>query len=354
MKFLKKIFNKAANAVLHTPAKLGMKTDEYLSKASRSKGLKKRAYKAAATVTGFGMMAAALPSAAVIYGRNAVDGMKKKLGLKDRGAPKRSLKDSFFDAGRPMVFGHRGAAGDMPENTFPSFDRALKDGADVLETDVHLTKDGEVVVFHDDMLDGTTDGKGRIEDHTLAELKALDAAYHFTRDGGKTHPYRGKGVVIPTLDEVFERYPDVKFNVDMKSKSLDLVQKVSDLLDKHNRTHLTIMGSFNKASIKKLRDLQPDMLTCASDREAKTFLLAEKLRLPSSKTNLAFEVPVKTKGVNVVTEHFIKQARKKGNVVVPWTINDPKEMKKLLKMGVDGIITDHPKLAADVIRKHKP
>lgn len=253
-----------------------------------------------------------------------------------------------------MVFGHRGSAGDMPENTIPSFDKALQDGADVLETDVHLTKDGEIVVFHDDFLDGTTNGTGRIEDHTLAELKKLDAAYNFSRDDGKTFPYRGQGVTIPTLEEIFTRYPGIKFNIDMKTKGSALVQKVSDMLDRHKRQRLTIIGSFNQASIKQLRKLQPDVLTCASNREAIAFVLASKLHLPLSKSPLSFEVPVREKGIRIVTGKFVKHAHKNGHFVVPWTINDPKEMEALLKMGVDGIITDHPRLAADVIRKFKP
>jgi glycerophosphoryl diester phosphodiesterase len=267
---------------------------------------------------------------------------------------KKSLKSSFFNAARPLVFGHRGSAGDMPENTIPSFDKALQDGADVLETDIHLTKDGKVVACHDSLLEGTTNGAGRIEDHTLAELKQLDAAYNFSRDGGKTFPLRGHGITIPTLDELFMRYKGVKFNIDMKTKDPALVKKVSEMIDNYGRADLTIMASFNHASIKGLRKLQGDVLTCASNREVMTFLLASKLGISAYKEPLSFEVPVKEKGINVVTKKFIKHAHAKGHFVVPWTVNDPKEMEALLKMGVDGIITDFPKLAADVVRKFKP
>lgn len=266
---------------------------------------------------------------------------------------KKSLKSSFFNATRPLVFGHRGSAGDMPENTLPSFDKALADSADVLETDIHLTKDGQIVVFHDDFLDGTTNGSGRIENHTLAELKKLDAAYKFSRDGGKTFPFRGQGITIPTLDEIFTRYKGVKFNIDMKTKNPALVKKVSEKIDEYGRADLTIMGSFNHASIKGLRKLQGDVLTCASNREVITSLLTSKVGLSPYQEPLAFEVPVKEKGLNIVTKKFVTHAHANGHFVVPWTINDPKEMEALLKMGVDGIITDFPKVAADVIRKFK-
>ena len=105
---------------------------------------------------------------------------------------------SFFDP-MPKVVAHRGDSAHFPENTLHAFESAYAMGVDVIETDVHLSKDGEVVIWHDPTLDRNTNGSGMIEEHTLAELKKLDAGYTFTKDGGKTFPFRAQGVQLCTL-----------------------------------------------------------------------------------------------------------------------------------------------------------
>lgn len=264
------------------------------------------------------------------------------------------LKSSFFSAATPLVFGHRGTAGDRPENTLPSFDKALADGADVLETDLHITKDGHIVLMHDENLARCTNGSGDIKDHTLAELKQLDAAYNFSTDGGQTFPYRGQGITIPTLEEVFDRYPGVRFNMDLKSPDPALGRKVADLLKSRGRDGITIIGSFDHVTIEAFRkyskELGMDVLTCASNVEIGAVVFSNKTRLGRT---VALETPVKKSRVTILSEAFVKAAHAQGHVVVPWTINDPQEMKKLLDMGVDGIITDFPKRAAEIIRQRK-
>src|SRR5574340_1218890 len=112
----------------------------------------------------------------------------------------------YFAGPTPRVFGHRGAAALAPENTLPSFALALALGADALELDVHGTRDGVIVVIHDDTLERTTKGQGAVRDHTWSALSQLDAGYHFTHDG-RTFPFRGQGVRLPTLDAVLQRFP---------------------------------------------------------------------------------------------------------------------------------------------------
>ena len=113
----------------------------------------------------------------------------------------------------PRVVAHRGDSKYYPENTIPAFISAREIGVDVIETDVHLTRDGKIVIWHDPTLERNTNGKGTIESHTLSELKALDAGYTFTEDGGKTYPFRGKGVQLATLDEALKALPDTRFNI---------------------------------------------------------------------------------------------------------------------------------------------
>ena len=132
----------------------------------------------------------------------------------------------FFGTTRPLLFGHRGASGECPENTIESFERALAQGAMAIETDVHLSRDGEVVVFHDADLARTTNEAGPVAERSLAELEQLDAGYRFSRDG-ETFPYRGKGIRIPTLHQVFQVFPDVPFNIELKAGSEEGRSRIS-------------------------------------------------------------------------------------------------------------------------------
>jgi glycerophosphoryl diester phosphodiesterase len=267
---------------------------------------------------------------------------------------KKSPRAAFFEAGRPLVFGHRGARGEMPENTLPSFDRALEDGADVLETDVRLTKDGVVVLSHDEHVKRMTDGKGRVGDYTLAELKQLDAGFRFTRDGGETFPHRGTGVTIPTLEEFFQRYPGVRVNLDLKSEDPALAEKTAALIKKYDRAGITMAGSFHQSSAKRVRRLVKGMPSYASQKETKTALIAAKLRLPFFKKSVqALEVPLQHGKIKIITPQFVRHAHKGGRFVAAWTVNDPRKMKQLLEMGVDGIITDYPARAAKAVRQFR-
>lgn len=269
---------------------------------------------------------------------------------------KKTAKSAFFNAARPTIFGHKGSGGDAPENTFPSFDKAIKDGADVLETDLRLTKDGVVVIMHDAFLEGTTNGTGWVRDYTLEELKKLDAAYNFSTDGGKTFPLRGTGITIPTLDELFARYPGVKINLDMKTRNPAIVGKVLDLIEKHSRADITMAGSFHYPNARRIRHQAKKrglaIKAYAAKPEVAAAVGATKLHNPFHTNKFdAFDIPVTNGKVTIITEEFVKRAHANGRKVAAWTINDPAEMKRLLEMGIDGIITDYPARAAKVIRE---
>ena len=119
---------------------------------------------------------------------------------------------------RPLVFAHRGGGGLFPENTLEAFKYSAEMGVDVLELDIHSTADGKLVVMHDATVDRTTDGNGRVNELTFDQLKKLDAGYKFTNDGGKTFPFRGKNITVPTLDEVFSAFPAMTFNIEPKQQ----------------------------------------------------------------------------------------------------------------------------------------
>ena len=148
----------------------------------------------------------------LLVGALAMVVIGRYLGRRQPGAGARTPQ------GWPVNFAHRGGAKIAPENTLEGFREGLRVGAGVLELDVHATADGTVVVHHDEKVDRTTDGSGAIREMTLADVRRLDAGYRFTPDGGRTYPYRGEGVRIPTMEEVYREFADVPINVEIKGK----------------------------------------------------------------------------------------------------------------------------------------
>ena len=134
------------------------------------------------------------------------------------------MRHPFFALPTPLVIGHRGSSGEAPENTLPAFARALAQGAVILETDVHATRDGVVVVYHDERVERTTDGAGAIAELDFAALRALDAGHRYSPDGGRSFPFRGRGLRVATLAEAFEALPGARFNVEIKRDDAALVE----------------------------------------------------------------------------------------------------------------------------------
>lgn len=287
------------------------------------------------------------------------------------------MSTPYFSGRRPRILGHRGAAGVCPENTLVSFRQAKADGADVLEMDVHLTKDKHVVVCHDPMVDRTTNGKGRIAQMTLAELKQLDAGYNFVAKqpgagtkamppsagaadaGAKAKPpsaaaadagfsFRGKGVTIPTFEEVLGEFPDTPINVEIKANNSELIEAFFALLRKYGRLdEVSVLVAANVHSLVVDIRRHNAKASSFSRREVAKFMLLSRfglVRLFRPRGGKAFQVPVNRGRLKIVTPSFVRNAHKLGLEVHVWTINDEREMRRLLDMGVDGIFTDHPAL----------
>ena len=128
------------------------------------------------------------------------------------------LKSDYFQCPCPVILAHRGASGLRPENTMPAYELALANGADILELDVRMTRDGRVVVFHDKNAKRVTGRDALIRELDFAELRKLDAGRMFTRDGGRTYPFRDKGILVPTLGEVLDKFPLARVNIEIKQK----------------------------------------------------------------------------------------------------------------------------------------
>lgn len=184
----------------------------------------------------------------------------------------RPAKD-YVKSPRPLNMAHQGGAGLALSNTIVAFRNALKVGADGLELDVHATKDGEVVVTHDDTVDRTTDGTGAVKDFTLAELKKLDAGYRFTPDNGQTYPYRGQGITIPTLREVLAEFPDQRINIEIKQSEPPIESKVLEVIDEMGMRDMVLVVSFDDAVMKWFREMAGDIAAGATENEIRTFVI---------------------------------------------------------------------------------
>ena len=245
---------------------------------------------------------------------------------------------------KTLVIAHRGGKAIAPENTIEAFEKARELGVDVLELDIRATKDGEFVVIHDEEVDRTTNGKGLVADFTLEEIQKLDAGYKWTNDDGRTFPFRNKNVRIPTLREVFEKFPDITINIEPKHTEPSPTEPLCRIVSEFDRKDSIIVGSFNKVILKDFRKNCPGIATSASPSEVSNFLGMYKVGLTANyhPKMQALQIPPQLANIQVVDKQFVEAAHKQNLAVHVWTINEVEEMKYLIDIGVDGIMTDYP------------
>jgi len=253
-----------------------------------------------------------------------------------------------------LVIAHQGGDGIFPGDTLYAYEHAAALGADVFEMDAHLTQDGEIVLMHDEKVDRTTDGTGLIEDLTLAELKQLDAAYKWSNAAGQTFPFRGQGIQVPTLRELFEQFPDKRYLIEIKLTKNPIAQPFCDLIREYHMQDKVIVGSFHDEAMAMFRETCPEVATGASQGEATAFVVLGKVLLSGwiSPQYQDLQVPYEkseSKGIPIMTARFIREAHSKNVKVEPWTVNDPELMKQYIEWGVDGIITDRPDLLLEIL-----
>jgi glycerophosphoryl diester phosphodiesterase len=250
------------------------------------------------------------------------------------------VQRSFLGAPATLAFAHRGGGRDAPENTLPAFEAAVAMGYRYLETDVQVTRDGVLITFHDDRLDRITDHSGVVVELSLDEVRAADAGYTFTQDGGASYPFRGKGVVIPTLEELLTRWDDVFINIDAKSD--ECVAPLVALVARLNAFDRVCIGSFSDRRVARIRALA-DGRMCSSMGQVATamaFLASRSGRMPRFHAD-CLQVPPRW-GVLRIDRRFVETAHRAGLPVHVWTIDDEAEIESLLDLGVDGIMTDRP------------
>lgn len=244
---------------------------------------------------------------------------------------------------RRLVFAHRGGSALRPENTLLAFDYGLSLGADGLEFDVHLSRDGVVVVHHDAALDRTTNARGPLAALTADELARLDAGYYMAA-------YRGQAGGIPTLREVLRRYPSVRLIIEMKVNEPELARRAIDEIRAAAAVDRVALGSFGTRVLRAARAYEPRIATGASREETRLALYRSWCRWPVRAPRYqGFQVPEMAGRTRVVSPRFVRDAHEAGVRVDVWTVDEEADMRRLLEWGVDGIISDRPDAAVRVV-----
>ncbi len=261
--------------------------------------------------------------------------------------PLRDVHPFLVEPG-PIAFAHRGGAGEAPENTLAAFEIALSLGYRYLETDVHLTRDGVLVAFHDERLDRVTDRTGAIAELGIAEVEAADAGYAFSPDCGQTFPFRGRGIRVPRLEAILARWSDARVNIDPKSDVC--VGPLGALLDRLGAWERVCIGSFSDRRLRRIRALGRGRACTSMGPQA--VALARLTTASALMRRLGadcIQVPIRRGRIPIVTARFIAAAHRAGLPVHVWTINDETTISELLELGVDGIMSDRLRLLRDVL-----
>jgi glycerophosphoryl diester phosphodiesterase len=258
-------------------------------------------------------------------------------------------------AGAPLLIAHRGGGGLKPENTLAAFlDADSVWRADMIELDVRTTSDGHCVVLHDPLVDRTTDGTGPVAAMTLAEIQSLDAGYRFTPDGGRTFPFRGQGIRVPTIDEVMAALPSMRLTVEVKIATAQV--PLFAAIANYQATERVIAAGERNAYRTLFRSYRGPI--SASLEQSLPFYVMHRLRLSTLSWMRAdvVQMPEIYRGRRMLTPRLVSDLHARGIQVHVWTVNEVDDMHRLLDWGVDGLISDFPDRLARVLheRNNRP
>jgi glycerophosphoryl diester phosphodiesterase len=260
-----------------------------------------------------------------------------------------ALDSDFFALPTPRVIAHRGASGEFPENTLVAFRAAAAAGAPYFELDVHMTRDGVIVVSHDAELGRTCGLDAAIRDLDLAELKRADAGWGFADAASsgvgsdRAFPFRGRGIEVPALAEVFAAFPEHRYVIEIKQREPSLAATLLDTIERAGMRRRVLVASEDEVPIAQVRALAPELPTGFPYSEIVGFMAALAPGAePYHPAGDALQLPPEYESWRLVTAQSIAAARRLGVEVHVWTVNDAAEMREMLALGVDGIITDYP------------
>ena len=266
----------------------------------------------------------------------------------------------FPELKKPLIFAHQGGELLAPTNTMAAF--AVADaigGIDFLDIDVHMTQDGHLVGIHDSTVDRTTDGHGRVDSYTLAELQKLDAGYWFQDLQGQ-FSYRGKGVKIPALEEVFSTYAAMYYlhfevkDVYPQGGPSQVEEKLWRLISAYHMEKRVIVASFQQGIVERFHQLTRGQVVVGAGRsEVTRFVLAHTAKIPLlyRRYSHVLEIPLSSRGINLKRRGLIERAHRLGMEVYYWTIDDVPTMKELIELGADGLFTNRPDLLKNVVQE---
>jgi glycerophosphoryl diester phosphodiesterase len=251
------------------------------------------------------------------------------------------MYNPLLDLSARLIIAHRGASGEAPENTIPAFELSLQQGADAIELDVRLTADAVPVVLHDPTLDRTTNYQGLLRTVTADQLRDIDAGTRFTPDRGRTYPFRGAGVQVPTLLEVLRAFPLMPFLIELKeAEAQDAVKQV--LLDE-GAVLRSVLASDRGSALTRFREPPFAVAACAREIGA-LYRAALFRRVPPSVPYRCLSVPLRHRGLPVPTRGFVAAARRLACPVHVWTVDQGATAQLLWERGVAGILTNFPAL----------
>lgn len=240
---------------------------------------------------------------------------------------------------------HRGGSLVAPENTLVAFRQSVQAWrTHVLELDVQPSRDGQVVVIHDDRVDRTTNGQGKVADHTLEQLRQLDAGWHLPA-------YRGTGVTIPTLQEVLTEFPDMHINIELKDGTDAFLALFAAEIGRHGAEERVCIGHVQEERSTALRALLPRCAFWFPQEAAARAVMASKagMGIPPQEPWEVLSLPLVFHGMEVIDAALVRDAHARGKPVHVWTVDEETTMERLMDFGVDSIITDRPDLLRSVM-----
>lgn len=263
------------------------------------------------------------------------------------------MSSRFFAPARPRLFAHRGACRWFPENTLPAFQAAWDAGSRYFELDVWATQDGHLVCHHDQSALRTCGQDRQITAMTLADCQQLDAGHGFTAPD-HTHPYLGQGITIPTLAEVLTSFPEAMITVEVKQQTPPVAALLATLIRNTDNADRVLLAALDAPVLAGLRQACPNLPSSFSFQEVENFyqMLARGSTADYHPPGKALQIPQVYKGKNLIFPAAIAVAHNLGMEIHVWTVNEAREMRDLLDLGVDGIMSDDPRLLIEVAGTH--
>lgn len=271
---------------------------------------------------------------------------------------KKDTMPAYFDHEQPLVIAHQGGEHLAPSSTLESFRNAVELGIDVIEFDIHMTKDEHLVAIHDPTVDRTTNGTGEVKNMTLTEVQSLDAGAYFQDLHGE-YSFSEQGVYIPTVEEIFEEIPNMYWNIEIKDTNdpksyRTIAMKLWEIVQQFDLEDHVLFAAFDQDIIDIILEVtNGNALVSGGRGEVTKFVILHKLFLNGlyrPKVN-ALQIPTEDSNINLMDRKLIRGAARKGMEIHYWTINDPETMQELIELGADGIITDRPDILLDLLNK---